>query len=112
MLKEVHILMCDEWPEVAFAEHDEALQESNTRRCEGGLWWIRTVSFVGLDYRQVYKCSGCGEYRTWCDGGTDSEFCDKCWADFQWPWWLRWIKSFLPASSRGHGCSDCAQKTY
>ena len=39
---------------------------------------------------QVYKCIGCGLWRPWCDGGTDNQLCDACWAD-----------------GGHHGCSDC-----
>lgn len=38
----------------------------------------------------VYRCIGCGEWRPWCDGSTDSEECDACWA-----------------GSGHHACSEC-----
>lgn len=43
----------------------------------------------------VYRCVGCGKWRPWCDGGTDSHLCDACWAN----------------GKGHHGCSECAPFT-
>jgi len=39
-------------------------------------------TYPGADgpHTRVYQCLACGKWRPWCDGGTDSEVCDHCWA--------------------------------
>ena len=111
-LTEVYILRRAGEAEAVYAEHAEAKCICDAENAEedpefGDHWSVCPgLVFIGKDYHQVYVCKGCGEYRTWCDGGTDSEFCDKCWAESQRPWWLKWLSIFIPTS--GHGCGDCA----
>jgi len=112
MLKEVHILLRAGEPEMVFADFTELVKVCNEKNKEedpelGDYWSTYSgVDFGEQDYRQVYKCHVCKEFRTWCDGGTDSECCDKCWAEAQRPWWLKLLAPFLPPGR--HGCGECA----
>lgn len=108
MLEEVHILFQDDDAEmVVFADLDEALKVCDDLNNQFEDYWrVRSsIKFKSKDYRKVYVCPRCKEYRTWCDGGTDSEMCDKCWAETHRPWWWRWSSRFFPAGC--HHCGEC-----
>ena len=72
-------------------------------------WTFVKIAFESDSYWQVYRCRSCHEIRTWCDGGTDTEFCDRCWNELQRPRRLRWLLRFF-APDR-HGCSECKGMT-
>jgi len=64
------------------------------------------------EVNHTYMCPACRRIRPWCDGGTDSLDCDRCWAIKHSPWYMRIVFHFLPSLAGDHGCGECRLTSY